>query len=217
MDSISKTEEYHKIIESFESWNTTVWHKVVKKRILMIGDTGDLHGVPVDIRSYYDLFTSPVGSNWHHNEIEILWSPSWRLLFKKLDEIERADYDYVITIFSGHGRESICGTMLIINGEAGTIDAADMANLSPRQLSVFDCYRSFTAMPANTQGTVLSMSYNPIRKAYEQKIQDSLPQGIYLFACYEGERLRRWRQILCVPSLCCADAAGCSVFSIHKR
>jgi len=159
----------------------------MKKKILMIGDTSDLHGVSVDIRSYYDFFTSPVGGNWHHNEIETLRSPSRRLLYKKLDEIERADYDYVITIFSGHGKESINGTILVINGEADTIDAEDLANLSPRQLSIFDCCRSYAAMPADTQGTVLSMSSDPIRKAYEQKIQDSPPQGIYLFACCEGE------------------------------
>ena len=34
---------------------------------------------------------------------------------------------------------------------------------------------------------MLSMSRDPIRKAYEEQIQDSIPQEIMLFACDEGE------------------------------
>ena len=59
----------------------------MKKRVLMIGDTSDLQGVSVDIHSYYDFFTSPVGGNWCNDEIEILESPTKRQLFKRIDEM----------------------------------------------------------------------------------------------------------------------------------
>ena len=76
----------------------------------MIGDISNLPGVSVDIidfYDFYDFFISPEGGNWYKDEIEILDSPTKRLLFKKLDEIVEADYDYLITIFTGHGMESV--------------------------------------------------------------------------------------------------------------
>ena len=165
----------------------------MRKRILMIGDTSDLDGVSVDICSYYDFFTSSIGGNWCHDEIDILQSPAKRPLFKKLNEIEEADYDYVITIFSGHGCEMDDEIVLAINGDGEDIVLDDLRNLSQKQLLIIDCCRySYTLLPDDilsllTGTTALSMSRDPIRKAYEKCIADAMPQEIILFACDGGE------------------------------
>jgi len=165
----------------------------MKKRVLMIGDTSDLQGVSVDICSYYDFFTSPVGGNWCNDEIEILESPTKRQLFKRIDEIDNADYDYVITIFSGHGMEVDDDIVLTINGEGEDIVLDDLTNLSEKQLLIIDCCRvSYALQPVDltsitSETTAFSMSRDPIRKAYEECIEKAMPQEVILFACNEGE------------------------------
>jgi hypothetical protein len=160
----------------------------MRKKILMIGNTTRLRGVSIDIYTYYDFFTSPVGGNWCHEEIDILRNPMRSSLFKKLDEIERTGYDYVITIFSGHGKEMGSGTVLGINGQKEKIAMSDLTNLSQRQLLIFDCCRVHVDCDfTEEKPTMLSMSRAPIRQAYEDRIEDSPPQEVILFACAEGE------------------------------
>ena len=165
----------------------------MKKRVLMIGDTSDLQGVSVDICSYYDFFTSPVGGKWCNDEIEILESPTKRQLFKRIDEIDNVGYDYVITIFSGHGMEVDDDIVLTINGEGEDIVLDDLTNLSEKQLLIIDCCRvSYTLQPVDlasitSETTAFSMSRDPIRKAYEECIVKAMPQEVILFACDEGE------------------------------
>jgi hypothetical protein len=143
----------------------------MKKKILMIGDTSDLEGVPVDIRDYYEFFTSSFGGSWCHDEIDILRSPSRSELIEAINEIERADYDFLITIFSGHGAEAIRGTILQINGDGETIEADDLLGLSPRQISVFDCCRTCVDDDFLDEGaTMFSMSRDSVRQAYEERI-----------------------------------------------
>jgi hypothetical protein len=166
----------------------------MRKKIVMIGNTSDLPGVPVDLAAYYDFFTSPGGGSWCREEIDILWNPTRRSLFRRIGAIENADYDYVITIFSGHGFEEDDETVLTINGRRETITLNDLTNLSPRQLLIIDCCRSrMQLLPVDfvleqTESTMLSMSRDPIRRAYEERIQDSIPQKVILFACDEGEK-----------------------------
>jgi hypothetical protein len=163
----------------------------MKKKILMIGNTSDLRGVPVDISAFYSFFTSPVGGHWCGEEIEILMNPTLRSLLRKIVAIENADYDYLITIFSGHGVEADDGTVLIINGQREKIVMSALTNLSQRQFLIIDCCRA--PMPVDTAftktgATMLSMSRDPIRQAYEERIQSSLPQEVILFSCDEGEK-----------------------------
>jgi hypothetical protein len=162
----------------------------MKKKILMIGNTNNLPGVPVDISACYSFFTSPIGGNWSSEEIDILMNPTLRCLLRKIAAIERAECDYVITIFSGHGEEADDGTVLTINGQGERMMMSALTNLSQRQLLIIDCCR--VSMPIDidfTQAgaTMLSMSRDPIRQAYEERILVSLPQEVILFACDEGE------------------------------
>jgi hypothetical protein len=164
----------------------------MRKKILMIANTDGLSGVPVDVSDYYSFFTSPIGGHWGREEIDILRNPTLCCLYRKIDEIAEANYDYVITIFTGHGKEANDDTVLIINGHEDEIMLSDLMNLSQRQLIIADCCRydvesffdfSFTKEDA----MVLSMSRDTIRQAYEERIWDSMPQEVILYACDESE------------------------------
>jgi len=164
----------------------------MKKKILMIGNTDGLSGVPVDIASYYSFFTNPIGGNWCREEIDVMLNPSQRCAFNKIVEIEEAAYDYVITIFAGHGNEADDDIVLIINEQEDTILMSDLTNLSQKQLIILDCCREPIQMAVDfafieTRATMLSMSQDPIRRAYEDRILHCPPQEIILFSCDQGE------------------------------
>jgi len=143
--------------------------KKMKKRILMIGNTDDLRGVPVDMNDYYYFFLSPADGNWRSDEIDILMNPTRRELRSTIREIENADYDYLITIFSGHGCESDGETILGLNGQGETIAMSELTNLSPKQLLLLDCCRISALMPEEIAfavvGTTLSISRDTIRQS----------------------------------------------------
>ena len=161
----------------------------MRKKILMIGNTDDLPGVPIDISDYYDFFTSPTGGDWYDEEIDILLNPTQHELLETIAEIEEADYDYLITVFSGHGEETSNGTVLAINGERETILLHNLMNLAERQLLIIDCCRSHRRIPADISidSATLSLSYDSVRQVYEELIQRSAPQEVILFACNDSE------------------------------
>ena len=155
----------------------------------MIGNTAGLPGVHVDVNDYYNFFTSPAGGNWYDEEIDILLNPTQHELLERIADIEEADYDYLITVFSGHGEETSNGTVLSINGERETILLHNLTNLAERQLLIIDCCRSHRRIPdnINIDSTTLSLSRDSIRQTYEELIQFAAPQEVILFACNNCE------------------------------
>jgi len=175
----------------------------------MIGNTDDLPGVPVDINDYYNFFTSPVGGNWYDEEIDILLNPTQHELLETITEIEETDYDYLITIFSGHGEETSNGTVLSINGQKETILLHNLTNLAERQLLIIDCCRSHRRIPEDIsiESATLSLSHDSIRQAYEELIQFAAPQEVILFACNDSEVSADTREgWICSYSQCLLDA-----------
>ena len=163
----------------------------MRKKILMIGNSNQLPGVPVDLADFYDFFTSPEGGNWCGNEIEVLKNPSRRSLFQSVEEIAEAEYDYLITFFTGHGNEDDDETVLCIN-EREEIVLSNLTNLSPKQLNIIHCCRCYAETSTDrpfmkARRTRLSISRNPIRRAYEKRIQDCSPEQIILYSCEDGE------------------------------
>ena len=150
----------------------------MRKKILMIGNTDDLPGVPVDISDYYNFFTSPAGGDWYDEEIDILLNPMQHELLETLAEIEEADYDYLITVFSGHGEETSDGTVLSINRERETILLHNLTELADRQLLIIDCCHSHQRIPVgiSVDSMTLSLSDVSTRQTYEDLIEFSAPQ-----------------------------------------
>ena len=164
---------------------------VMRKKILMIGNTDDLPGVPIDISNYYDFFISPTDGNRYDEEIDVLINPTQHELLEAIAEIEEADYDYVIVFFSGHGEETTDGTVLYINGHEETILLHNLTKLSQRQLLIINCCRSHHRIPVdiNIDSTTLSLSHDSTRQAYEELIKFSAPQEVVLFFCEDEESM----------------------------
>jgi hypothetical protein len=161
----------------------------MRKKILMVGSTDNLPGVPIDISAYYSFFTSPAGGHWYDEEIDILLNPTQRELLETIAEIEEADYDYVIVFFSGHGEETSNGTVLAINGQGETILLHNLTELSQRQLLIVHCCRNHMRIPVDVdiEATALSLSHDAIRQAYNDRILHSAPQQVILFSCDDKE------------------------------
>ncbi|MDR3109516.1 MAG: caspase family protein [Planctomycetaceae bacterium] len=165
----------------------------MKKKIFMIGNTNGLPGVNVDIDSYRSFFTSPVGGNWYDGEIEILRNPRKGELLARINAMRQKNYDYVITIFSGHGGFARNGTVLEINKYDELIDANELRNLSERQLLIFDCCREIIVPSATKTASILNLSlskqaeYDIVREKYEERISQSVPQEVILWACNTQE------------------------------
>ena len=161
----------------------------MRKKILMIGNTDGLPGVPIDINDYYDFFTSPTGGDWYDEEIDILLNPTQHELLETIADIEEANYDYLITVFSGHGEETSDGTVLSINGERETVLLHNLTNLAERQLLIIDCCRSHHRIPADISidSATLSLSRDSVRQAYEELIKFAAPQEVILFSCNDNE------------------------------
>ena len=168
----------------------------MKKKILMICNTAEgLPGVPVDIFAYYSFFTGPTGGYWYHDEIDIMRNPTKRDLLKRIDDVRQAGFDYVITIYAGYGEEAENCPTLIINEHEESIEIGHWMNLSQRQVIIVDCCREFRPTSSDTSfikagATILSMSRDRLRRAYEDRIQASSPQEIILYACDEGEEAK---------------------------
>ena len=116
-------------------------------------------------------------------------NPAQHELLETIADIEEADYDYLITVFSGHGEETSDGTVLSINGKKETILLHNLTNLSQRQLLIIDCCRSHHRIPVDISidSATLSLSRDSIRQAYEELIQFAAPQEVILFSCNDSE------------------------------
>ena len=143
------------------------------------------------MNDWFQFFLSPAGGTWSSDEIEILMNPTLSELLDTITDIEEADYDFLITVFSGHGWEVDDETILSINWQNETIGLSELTNLSERQLLLIDCCRGSELLPDDEAfietGTALSLSQDTIRQAYERRILDSIPQEVILFACDEDE------------------------------
>ena len=143
----------------------------------MIGNTAGLLCVPIDISDYYDFCTSLSSGYWYDEEIDIVLNPTQYELLETITEIEEADYDYVIVIFSGHGEKMGNGPVLYINRQEETILLHRLMKFAERQLLIIDCCRSHhrISVDISIDSTTLSLSYGTVRQVYEELILFSAP------------------------------------------
>lgn len=166
----------------------------MKRIALLIGNCNGLEGVKRDLHSWLNFLLSPIGGAWTQHEINILMNPSKKQLLSEIEQIRSSDFDFAIVVYSGHGGYRK-GTILEINNRNETISDRDLCLLAHRQISVFDCCRSFDDMrePVFENDRTFSMDsksqvdLKKIRAAYEQRILQAIPQQIRLYACSKGE------------------------------
>ena len=114
----------------------------MKRKAILIGNTSGLQGVKVDIFNFANYLKSNNGGAWYSSEIDELYDPPKNVLLSNIEAVKRDYPDYVVVMFSGHGG-FIRSTILEINGKGESIDESALGNIAKRQLSIFDCCRSY--------------------------------------------------------------------------
>jgi len=162
----------------------------MKKRILLIGNTHGLPGVPVDLANYRKFFKSQYGGGWMDFEIETETNPSVTKLALTVSKIVALKLDYAIVVFSGHGGQER-ETILEINGNGDTVPESLLKGIAERQLNIFDCCRAFSEpvieIKLNERFTKSFAATTNTREQYELRIMQAIPQQVSLYACSIGE------------------------------
>jgi Caspase domain. len=163
----------------------------MKKRILLIGNNDGLEGVNIDFQNYNRFFQSKVGGEWYLSEITSMMNPSRRDVINKINELKAMFLDYIIVIFSGHGGQER-ETMLELNKQGETISESELKYISPRQLNIYDCCRSYPSITEAVERSLKMFNSGDkieysTRIHYEQRIANSIQQQICLYACSIGE------------------------------
>lgn len=147
-----------------------------------------------DVNDFSMFLQSNAGGAWYASEIVAYTNISLSDLNKLLDSTKSGKYDYVIMYFSGHGgckRE----TFIELNPEEECIQIANLFNLGGRQLSIFDCCRSYPineshsfAMDSLYKSAADSVQLKAfVRERYDERVMRAMCQPIVLYACSEGE------------------------------
>lgn len=162
----------------------------MKRKALLIGNTGGLNGVILDVERMASFLKSRSGGAWFASEIETLVNPTKVGLQSSLLRIRALAPDYVTVMFTGHGAHER-QTILQLNNSGETIEESALLNLARRQVSIFDCCR---VVPEQFQKSSVALdslsfreSYDPVRERYDARIMQAIPQQVRLYGCAIGQ------------------------------
>ena len=163
----------------------------MNRKALLIGNSNGLPGVKKDISRWQSFLTSDIGGKWiFPSEIDVEMNPSKMSLMSKINMLKNR-YDFIIVVYSGHGAYSK-GTILEINSNDEYVYESDLKGIAPRQISVFDCCRGVVTTQDSIKESLRNLSVksqftSDIRKDYETRIMQAIPQQVSLYACSVGE------------------------------
>lgn len=159
----------------------------MKRSALLIGNTGGLEGIGVDIERTRRFLMSPRGGQWKDSEITELFDPSKKQVDQVFRSISSGRVDYFFFLFTGHGCH-YGQTELSLNDHE-TLHESELNSLADRQLSIFDCCRverSIVSEALEARAITLD-SVDITRRRYEDRIMQAAKQHVKLYACSIGE------------------------------
>ena len=160
----------------------------MRRRALLFGNSKGLGGVKKDIVNFKAFLLGNQGGAWYDREIDVMMNPSKALLMDTIKRIKAEEYDFVITMFSGHGGYQR-GTVLEINGDGDVIMDSDLWNLASKQISIYDCCRAVCDYTEEREvlNEVKAFSRDDeklaARRIYESRIGTAAAQQNKLYAC----------------------------------
>lgn len=161
----------------------------MKKKALLIGNSRNLEGTSKDMLDFQMFLMSEQGGAWEQDEIRALIDTPISQLKCVIDEVKQESYDYVIVYFTGHGgcRNE---TIMEVNPQNECIMESLLVGLSPKQLNILDCCRSW--IPGNVpidedHSCAPSDIRAEIKKEYENLIEAAAEQQVRIYSCREGE------------------------------
>lgn len=161
----------------------------MKRSALLIGNTGGLEGVSVDIERTTAFLMSNLGGQWRSSEITSLLNPSKFEAERAIARIRAERPDYCFFLFSGHGSH-YGQTHLNLNSRGEKLLESELNSIASRQLSIFDCCR---VQPAQVRKALEAHAFSALdsvdmtRQRYERRIMAAVPQHAKLYACAVGE------------------------------
>jgi hypothetical protein len=164
--------------------------EAVKRNALLIGNTGGLGGIVVDIERARIFLRSLSGGQWLDSEITVLLDPRKTQVDRVIAQMRSARVDYSFFLFSGHGYH-YGQTHLNLNDYDETLLESDLHSIADRQLSIFDCCRVVPTL-RKAEPTMESLaatldSVDITRTRYEERIMEAAPQHARLYSCSRGE------------------------------
>lgn len=159
----------------------------MKRSALLIGNTGGLEGIGVDIERTASFLKSSLGGQWRDSEITKLFDPARKQVDEALHRIRGERADYLFFLFTGHGCH-YGQTELSLNDHE-KLHESELNSLADRQLSIFDCCRVERQVihKAFDARAVTLESVETTRQRYESRIMQAAKQHAKLYACSVGE------------------------------
>ena len=160
----------------------------MKRTALLIGNTGGLEGIGVDIERASNILKSSRGGQWKDSEIIELFDPSKKLVNETLAHMRSERADYAFFLFTGHGCH-YGQTELSLNNREKLLET-ELNDLADRQLSIFDCCRveRQPLRKAAMEAHVITFdSIDATRERYERRMMQAAKQHTKLYACSVGE------------------------------
>jgi hypothetical protein len=158
----------------------------MKRTALLIGNTGGLEGVGVDVEKTKKFLLSPFGGGWYESEIKIALNPTKTQILNDIAILKAQKPDFAFVLFSGHGAQSL-HTILELNSAGETIYETQLHNIASRQITIADCCRMLTNIEARAALTEsITKSFGEpsnVRARYESRISQAIPQQVQLYAC----------------------------------
>lgn len=159
----------------------------------LLSNSNGLPGIKKDISDFRAFLLSCEGGAWNSDEIVERQNLSLGRLRSDLGIIRLRNYDYCVFYYSGRGsyRRDNC---LYINDTDENIGEHEVADLSIRQLSIFDCCRVLEERQNEKRAYACNESFNGNRELrqcardrFERQVQSAVPQKNCLYACKIGE------------------------------
>jgi Caspase domain len=162
----------------------------MKRQAIIIGNTGGLQGVQIDIEKTTNFLMSGQGGGWYQSEIAIFEDPRRASLLARLEAFRRSSIDLAFVLFSGHGGHKR-RTTLNLNADGEEVEDSTLLNIANRQISIFDCCRvvlqDFVKAGVAMDSFTESLSTSAARLRYESRVMQAIPQQVKLYSCEVGQ------------------------------
>lgn len=161
----------------------------MKKYAFLFGNTNGLPGVHRDLINFRNHLCSNFGGAWDASEVKIEQNLSLIDLEKKLNELSRNKYDYLIIYFSGHGGKIFNKDYISLNKNNETIEFCKLTGISKKQLTIFDCCRASDdkCVINDSKNFSRKENENRFRSFFEKRISEAREQQMILYSCKDNE------------------------------
>jgi len=164
------------------------------KIALLIGHPGRpeeyIPGVKKDIKSYKKFLMSPYGGRWIKEEILEIYEKDVDYVKSVINELSKCKYEFVLTVFSGHGNFSIIKNERRLYLGDEYIYESELRNLAKKQLIIIDSCAGIEDEVLIKEEAIMesfTREEKDYRKIYEEYLKICPEQEILLYSSSENE------------------------------